>query len=126
MPLKRPLGLRGLLVLLLALAFAALGGLLAWQLLVDRGRDVAHAEQSLLGEVRLVATRQAVLVERADAILNGLMLNPAFTAASPAPDCGAQLAQLLLREPDYVQVGVARLNGDIACSGVAMPNISCR
>ncbi|MFO1340584.1 MAG: response regulator [Burkholderiaceae bacterium] len=119
MPLKRPLGLRGRLVLMLALAFAALGGLLAWHLLVDRGRDVAHAEQSLLGEVRLVATRQAVLVERADAILNGLMLNPAFTAASPAPDCGAQLAQLLLREPDYVQVGVARMNGDIACSGVA-------
>ncbi|MFO1339047.1 MAG: response regulator [Burkholderiaceae bacterium] len=113
------LGLRGRLALLLAGAFAALGGLLAWHLVIDRDRDIANAQQGLLGEARLVAARQAALVERADAILNSLMLNPAFSADAAAPDCNGQLAQLLAREQDYVQVGVAKLNGDIACSGVA-------
>jgi len=112
------MSLRGRLILLLAGAFAVLGALLGWHLVKDRDRQIAHAKESLLDEVRLIAARQEVLVERADAILNGLMLNPACDVATLTPACQLQLAQLLTREPDYVQVGVARPGGDIASSGV--------
>ncbi|MEY8877284.1 MAG: response regulator [Leptothrix sp. (in: b-proteobacteria)] len=116
------LGLQGRLVLLLLAVFVALGALLAWRLVQDRNSQIDAAKERLLGEARLIAARQEVLVERADAILNGLMLSPAFGLDTLASDCTQQLAQLLARETDYVQVGVARPNGDIACAGVAPKN----
>ncbi len=112
------LGLRGRLVMLLLAAFLALGALLARHLVIDRQRGVEEAQLDLLAEARFIAARQDALLERADATLNSLMLNPGLDVASLADDCNAPLAQVLAREPDYVQVGVARATGEIACSGV--------
>jgi signal transduction histidine kinase/DNA-binding response OmpR family regulator/HPt (histidine-containing phosphotransfer) domain-containing protein len=112
------MGLRGQLFLFLLAGFAVLAALQTWHYLHARDGDLDAAKGRLLAEARLVAARQAVLVERGDAILNGMMLNPGLDPATLAADCGAQLAQLLVREPNYLQVGVTHPNGDIACAGV--------
>ncbi len=112
------MGLRSRLFLFLLASFALLAALQTWHYTQDRDDDIEAARARLLAEARLIAARQEVLVERGDAILNGMMLNPALEPGAPSADCNAQLAQLLLREPDYVQVGVTLPNGDIACAGV--------
>ncbi|MEY4750124.1 MAG: hypothetical protein RIQ60_2338 [Pseudomonadota bacterium] len=150
--LDHPLGLRARLTLLMLGAFAALGALLAWHLVLDHEARLDAARDDLLHEARLVAARQSVLVERADAVLNALMLDtdvpprgaavgagqlparatavettsssavsqPAVALASSScpPALAQQLAQLLVKESDYVQVGIARPNGDLVCAGV--------
>lgn len=111
-------GLRGRLVLLLLGSFALLAALLAWHSVRQRDSALDAARTRLLAEARLLAAGHQVLVERGDAILNSLMLNPGLSAATPAADCSAQLAQLMAREPDYVQVGVTRPDGEVVCAGV--------
>ena len=114
----RRMGLRGQLFLFLLASFAVLAALQVWHYLHDREEDIVTAKARLLAEARLVAARQEVLVERGDAILNAMMLNAGLSPASPAANCNEQLAQLLVREPDYLQVGVTHPGGDIACAGV--------
>ncbi len=113
------MGLRVRLLLLQLLSFALLAALLGWHTVRDRDSNIESARSRLLTETRLLAARHEVLVERGDAILNSMMLNPGLSPESLAPDCTEQLAGLMARESDYVQVGVTWPNGDIACSGVA-------
>ena len=113
------LGLRARLTLLLLAAFVSLGGLLAWHLLLDRDAKIEDAKGDLLASARLIASRQEILRERADAILNGLMLNPALDPGAPAPECIRQLADLQRREISYLQIGLATPAGDVVCSAIA-------
>ena len=119
MNLGQRLGLRGRLVLVLLAAFAALGALLAWHLVRDHAGQVDQVKAKLLDQARLVAARQEVLVERADAVLDGLLLNPALGPDSSDTACAAQLAELLKHEAAYAHAGVARASGDVRCSGVS-------
>ena len=115
------LGLRARMILLLLAAFSVLGALLAWHLIGDRDDRLRATEANLLVQARLIAARQDVLVERADAILNSLMSNPSLDPVAGGASCNAQLAQLLALESDYDQVGIARPDGEQACAGIMPP-----
>ena len=119
---KAGLGLRIQLLLLLLAAFAVLTALQTWHYLQDRDTSIEAIKTSLLAEARLIAARQEVLTERSDAIINSMMLDNALTPEAPARDCAARLARLLIREPNYLQAGVTRPDGDIACAGVSPSN----
>jgi len=118
--MKRPLpfGLRTRLILMLATMFAVLAGLQAWQLAHNRDNQIHSAKAELLGSVRLIAARQEVIVERAEAILNSLMLSPELGPNSSSAACQHFLAEVLKQEAVYVQVGKALPNGDVACTAV--------
>ena len=86
----RRMGLRGQLSLFLLASFALLAALQTWHYTQDRNGDIEAAKTRLLAEAQLIAARQEVLVERGDAILNGMMLNPARrrpTAMRSWPSC---------------------------------------
>ncbi|MFZ2854711.1 MAG: response regulator, partial [Rhodocyclaceae bacterium] len=112
------LGLHGRLVLLLLLAFAVLSSLLVWQSLTQRDQLVQAASDRLLCQVRLLAAQQQALVERADAILNGLMIAPELRGAIGTP-CAGLLAQHIELEPPFFQIGKVAPNGDVLCSAIA-------
>ena len=114
---RTALGLRARLVALLLMAFCVLGALLAWHLVVDRHDRVRASEANLLAQAHLIGAREDMIVERADAILNSMMANPALDPGASVPACSAQLAQMLAREPDYDQFGVASPAGDLLCAG---------
>jgi two-component system sensor histidine kinase/response regulator len=112
------ISLRTRLILLLIAVFLALGALQAWHLVVDRRDRIQASEANLLVRVRLIAAREDVLVERADAILDALMSGPLPRDGQSQEACNTQLAQLLQREPDYDQFGVASPSGDRLCSAI--------
>jgi hypothetical protein len=112
------LGLRTRLLLLLATAFASLGGLLAWHLLQDHNAKIGDAQAELLASARLIAARQDVLLERGDALLNGLMLNDELEPGISVAECTRELGALQRRETAYVQIGMASPGGEVVCSAV--------
>jgi PAS domain S-box-containing protein len=122
MKLHRTLGLRGRLILLLLMAFAALASLLAWRFAHDRDDRISAARAELLGQTRLMAARQESLLERADAILNGLLVIPEPVPGSSAEQCAQFLAARLKREPIFSQIGEMRPNGDVTCTAVPGPS----
>ncbi|UXH77409.1 response regulator [Roseateles amylovorans] len=99
-------------------AFSALGALLAWHLVDDRRARIQTSEDNLLVRVRLIAAKQDILVERAEAILDALMANPTPRPGAGTEACNAQLAELLRHQPDYDQFGVTNPEGDRLCSAV--------
>jgi two-component system sensor histidine kinase/response regulator len=111
-------GLRARLILLLVAAFASLGGLLVWHLLQDRSAQIDDAKSELLANARLIAARQDVLLERGDALLNGLMLNEALAPGLSTTECSRELVALQRREPAYLQIGLATPAGDVVCTAV--------
>ena len=84
----------------------------------DRGAQIDNAKDELLVTARLIAARQEVLLERGDALLNGLMLHRALGSGISATECSGELAALQRREPAYLQIGLATPAGDIVCTAV--------
>ena len=122
MKLHHTLGVRGRLILLLLTAFAALASLLAWRFAHDRDDRISAARAELLGQTRLMAARQEALLERADAILNGLLVIPELVPGSSAEACAQSLAARLKREPIFSQIGEMRPDGDVTCTAVPGPS----
>ncbi len=112
------LRLRSRVIGLVLLAFSALGGLLAWHLIDDWNKQIRAAENQLLVRVQLIAAKQDILVERADALLDALMAGPLPSAGATIDACNAQLGELLKHQPDYDQFGVTNPEGDRLCSAI--------
>jgi two-component system, sensor histidine kinase and response regulator len=64
--------LRNRLIVTLVASFGVLAAVLAWQLVRDLQQRIEVARQQLMADATLIAARQQVLLERPDAILNGL------------------------------------------------------
>lgn len=111
------LGLHGRLLLTLLLAFAALAGLLVWQSITQREMIVQAASEDLQHHVQLIAAQQRSLIERGDAVLNGLMSTPALRGTSK-PLCEQVLADRLRSETAFSQIGQVAPNGDVLCTAV--------
>lgn len=118
MKLPFTLGLRARLILLLLALFAVLVGLIALDFVDHReeGRNAAAAE--LLGNTRLIATRQQVVAAQADAILTGLMLRPELQQGASAEACSQALAAYLTQQVQFLTIGKALPDGDVACAAV--------
>jgi len=116
--LPHTLGLRGRLILLLLAAFGALGCMHAWRFVHERDDQINGARAELLGHARLMAVRQQSLLERGDAILNGLLMIPELMPGSSAEACAQFLAARLRQEPTFSQIGKMQPNGDVNCTAV--------
>ena len=115
------LRLRARIFLLLLAAFGVLGAVLGAHLWQDLHQQLRASEADLLVQARLIATREAALVGRADALLDSLMANPALDPAMPRPACRSLLARLIVQAPDYDQMGLALPDGELACAAVTAP-----
>ena len=116
------LSLRGRLMLLLLAAFALLSGLLAWTFVDDRKVRIDAASNELLDHTRLVAVQARYFTAQANAILNGLMLNPEMQPGAPAEACAQFIRVRLKREPVFPQGGRTLPDGEVACASVAPEN----
>jgi signal transduction histidine kinase len=110
------LRLRGRLILLLVTAFAALAALAAVQFVHDTDLHIKSATAELIANTRLIAAHQEALAERADAILNGLMLGNEQSRITSAEGCTPFLAARLKREPDFLQIVETLPNGSLVCA----------
>lgn len=117
-PLAPPfaLGLRGRLILLLVTAFAILAGLVGWDIVRDFEERLNAARTELLGWTRVTAAHQQVILARAEAVLNGLMLSPELLPGGSAEACSRILVARLSREKTFDQAGMILPNGDVACA----------
>ncbi|WP_177201043.1 response regulator [Roseateles sp. YR242] len=115
---RRTLTLRARVLWLIVTVFSILGALLAWHLVAERRERIKSAGDNLLTRVNLIAARQNVMVDRAEAVLDTLMAFPLPRPGAPAADCNALLADLLKREPDYDQFGITNARGDRICAAV--------
>ncbi len=112
------LTLRNRVIGLTLIAFSVLGAMLAWHLYSDGQARIQASEESHLVRAKLIAARQDILVERADALLDTLMATPLPGSPAEAAFCNRQLAALLANEPDYDQFGVTDAQGNRLCSAV--------
>lgn len=92
--------------------------MLGWHLYSDGQARVQASEESHLVRAKLIAARQDILVERADALLDTLMAAPMPAAPAGIEFCNRQLAALLANERDYDQFGVTDAQGNRICSAV--------
>jgi signal transduction histidine kinase/CheY-like chemotaxis protein/HAMP domain-containing protein len=116
------LSLRGRLIATLVTAFGVLAVVMAWHLMRDLNDRIDSARQQLLADVSLIAERQQRLVERADAILDGLMLMPEIRASASDEACARVLAERLRQEGSFIQIARLRLDGKASCLAAPAPN----
>ncbi|MDO8349866.1 MAG: PAS domain S-box protein, partial [Gallionella sp.] len=118
MKIPYALGLRGRLILLLLAAFAALSGQIVWHSFEYRDERLGDASEHLLHNAQLIAARQQHIVAHADAVLTGLMLRPGLRPDVSTDTCSRTFATILQQEPTFVQVGMTRPDGVVACAAV--------
>lgn len=113
------LGLRGRLRLLLLVAFAMLAGLVAWDYEAHREQRLRAASTELLDHTRVIAAQARSFEAQADAVLNGLMLNPSLQPGNSDKACSQALAGALRQMSGFLQIGKALPDGDIACAALS-------
>ncbi|CAG0956234.1 hypothetical protein GPROT1_00469, partial [Gammaproteobacteria bacterium] len=110
-------GLRARLFLLVLLAIVPMLGLILYTDLEQRQRDLAQVEADALHITRLVANTHQDLIENARSLLATLALLPQVRGDDP-DTCNDLLARTLKQNPQYTNLTVAQVNGDVFCSGV--------
>jgi signal transduction histidine kinase/CheY-like chemotaxis protein len=116
------LSLRARLTAVLVIAFGVLTGVMGWHLVGDLRQRVGIELDRVVSEVNLMAARQQVWVERADALLSGLTLVPEVATGTSEEACSRALRQRLDLERGFVQIARVRLDGSTNCS--ALPAIN--
>ncbi len=112
------LGLRGRLILVVAAAFAVLIAQITAHTLDHGVEKRRNAAQHLQHYTQLLAARQRQIVAKADALLSGLMLRSELQHGAPAEDCSSLLAAHLAQRTEFVQIGKALPDGNIACAAI--------
>jgi two-component system, sensor histidine kinase and response regulator len=123
------LSLRDRLIATLVTAFGVLAAVLAWHLARDWKERVEVAQRQLMTDATLIAARQQLLAERADAVLNGLLLLPEVRSSDSDEACSRVLAERLQQEASFIQIARVRLDGTVQCAAKAAakpPNLADR
>ena len=111
-------GLRGRLALLLLAAFAVPCGMVVWQSIDERDRNISAALENLRDDVRLVVSRQQVLSVKAEMILIDLLLHSKMRPGVSIEECSRELSAYLPQHPEFVQFAKVRPDGDLECAAV--------
>ncbi|TFW14764.1 hybrid sensor histidine kinase/response regulator [Duganella callida] len=113
--------LRSRLILLVLLAIAPI----AVMTFVNGARERAHAvrvaEENLQRLTNLAAANEAQSIESARQILRDLSSIPDLLGDQE--DCNALLANIQRQNPDYANLGLIQLNGNVTCNAVKAQNI---
>ncbi|MYM22727.1 response regulator [Duganella sp. FT135W] len=119
--------LRSRLVLLVLLAIAPITVMTFINGQRERVHAVETAEENLQRLTNLAAANEAQLVSGARQMLRDMASIPDLTGDGAR--CSRLLANLLRENPDYANLGLIQLNGDVSCSAVpstAAVNLSDR
>ncbi|MEP6965029.1 MAG: hypothetical protein ABI845_06040 [Polaromonas sp.] len=108
------LGLRSRLVLLVLLALLPVFGLFACSAAKNREAVVAQALVNLQAETLLTALHQQRLVERVAQLLGDIASGPSIRDTRNRL-CVPYLKGLQSQDPDYLNLGVAALDGKVSC-----------
>ncbi|MEW5958880.1 MAG: PAS domain S-box protein, partial [Chloroflexota bacterium] len=109
--------LRLRLLLLVLLAVLPALGLMLYTNLEQRRLAAAHAQEDALRLTRLMVVEHERLIENVHQLLITLVQLPVIRAGRLA-DCQALLANLVHLYPAYTNLGAARPDGEIYCSGL--------
>jgi PAS domain S-box-containing protein len=112
------LDLRARLVWLLLGAFSILFLLPVLNYVYERDQGMEAAKADLLGRITGIATSQAYLLGRGEAILNSLANSPELGPHASTQVCQQYLATRLAQDSVFSQMTKVRPNGDIACAAV--------
>ncbi len=110
------LGLRGRLLLVVSSVFLVLGALIVRQNLDRRDERLQHTTEHLLQQARVIAARQHFLSARAEMLLAGLVQSRGVPDIESSRKCSAWLAARLRSESEFVQLGMVRPDGEVACA----------
>jgi signal transduction histidine kinase len=110
--------LRGRLLLLVALAIAPIAIMTIVSGFREREHAVQVAEDNLQRLTNLAAANEAQSLEGARQLLRDLASIPDLTGDQA--HCSRLLANIRRQNPDYANLGLIQLNGDVTCS--AMPS----
>lgn len=105
----------------LGVAFALLAAMLAWLLAADIRSRMESAKARLLSEVRLIASREDIILARADAILNGLPLRVEVQPGVQPLLCEAFLTARVRGEPSFRAAAVLEPDGRVRCASNPAP-----
>ena len=112
-----PAGLRLRLVLLVLLAVIPALALVGVSALGNRNTLARQVEENALRLARLAAAGHEGAIEGTRQFLTALAQAPDVRSGDPTR-CAALVKDLLAEFPNYVNVGVANIRGDITCSAV--------
>jgi len=108
--------LRGRLLLLVALAIAPIAIMTIVSGFRERAHAVRVAEENLQRLTNLAAANEAQSVAGARQLLRDIAGIPDLMADQA--QCSRLMVGLLRQNPDYANLGLIRLNGDVSCSAV--------
>jgi signal transduction histidine kinase len=113
--------LRSRLILLVLLAIAPIAVMTIINGVRERAHAVEVAEDNLQRLTNLAAANEAQSIAGARQLLRDLASVPDLMGDEE--DCTRLLANVRRQNPDYVNLGVIQLNGDITCNAVQAKNI---
>jgi PAS domain S-box-containing protein len=116
-------------LLLVGIPFAVMLGMAVYYTLGEREERLADARNQIIGTTRLIAAEQRRIIERAHQILLSVALLPELRHGIAPEACSRVLAQKVREGGVFVNMLVARTNGDAICNaiGVTQPiNIADR
>jgi len=108
--------LRSRLILLVALAIAPIAVMTLISGVREREHAVEVAEENLQRLTNLAAANEAQSIEGARQILRDLASIPDLTGDQA--HCSRLLANIQRQNPDYANLGLIQLNGDVTCSAI--------
>ncbi|RZT10636.1 Signal transduction histidine kinase [Duganella sp. CF402] len=108
--------LRSRLVLLVLLAIAPITVMTLINGQRERDHAVETAQENLQRLTNLAAANEAQLIAGARQMLRDMAGVPGITG--DAAECTRLMANLLRQNPDYSNLGLIQLNGDVSCSAV--------
>ncbi|MQA37271.1 hybrid sensor histidine kinase/response regulator [Rugamonas aquatica] len=108
--------LRSRLILLVALAIAPIAVMTLVSGVREREHAVEVAEENLQRLTNLAAANEAQSIEGARQILRDLASIPDLTGDQA--HCSRLLANIQRQNPDYANLGLIQLNGDVTCSAI--------
>jgi signal transduction histidine kinase len=113
--------LRSRLILLVALAIAPIAVMTIVSGMREREHAINVAEENLQQLTNLAAANEAQSLESARQILRDLASVPDLTGDQA--HCSRLLANIQKQNPDYANLGLVQLNGDVTCSAIASKTV---
>lgn len=110
--------LRAHVLLLIGIPFAVMLGMIIYETLGEREERLADARDRLIGTTRLMAAEQWRIIERAHQILLSVALLPELRRDIEPEVCSRVLANKVKEGAVFVNMLVARPNGEAICNAI--------
>ncbi len=117
--LHRQHSLRARLLLIIALAFALVSGVTYHRMAAERDERIEDARNRVRQTAESIVDQQSRVIARADQALSNLA--PTMRDLGKNPNCSAQLAAKAREYPEFWNIGLAMVNGNVICHAWPFP-----